>query len=143
MKLSEIRTVKKFLEGLDNFDMDNMREVIESMANDEDDFEVDNYRFIDSVAIDSIQVEEMESDAYILGCFNPGFIADNSNLSYEIVKALQDGEQFEALGQHLIDNDCIEDMQQEYSNLDGYGHHFAYYDGETLEINDYYVFRTN
>jgi hypothetical protein len=31
------------------------------------------------------------------------------------------------------DNDCVREIQQEYSRLYGYGHYFSHYDGNTLE----------
>jgi hypothetical protein len=124
--------VKEIFEFADELGIDR-RELAQNIIDGAEDFEIDCYRFIEEDEIDKIQVEELQSDPYILGCFNTSFIADNSNLSYDIVEALQKGDQYESLGQHLIDNDCVEDMQEEYSRLDGYGHHFAHYDHHTME----------
>ena len=140
---SELKQIKNFC---DDCNIDNWREVVENIENLDDDFEVDGYRFIHENEIDKIQIEELESDPYILGCFNDWVIADNTDLSYDIVQALQSADKYEALGQHIIDSDCVESIQQEYSRLDGYGHHFSHYDGETREdLLDfgYYVFRIN
>jgi len=122
-------------------------DVIEKIDDGEDDFTIGNYRFIHKDDIDQILEDELGDDTYILGCFNDWFIADNTDLSYDIVRALQDGEQFEAIGQHILDNDFLEDFAKAYSDADGYGHHFGHYDGN--EIDDilpetgYYVFRIN
>jgi hypothetical protein len=51
------------------------REVVRHMDDSEDDFEVNGVRFISDDEIDIIQCEELESDLYILGCFNAGFLA--------------------------------------------------------------------
>ena len=142
MKYSEVKQIRLFCEDL----YIDWREVVTSISNEKDDFEIDDYRFIREDSIDKIQQDELESDAYILGCFNADFIANNTDLSYDIIKALQEGDKYEALGQHIIDNDYIIDIQSEYARLDGYGHHFAHYDGETLEdlLNlGYYVFKVN
>lgn len=128
----------------------NTREVVENIENEDENFEVDNYRFISKSSIDKIQQDELSSDPYILGCFNDWFLADNTDLSLDIIKALQAADKYEAIGQHIIDNDLIETIQSEYASADGYGHHFAAYDGNTIEdlLNldsetGYYIFRVN
>jgi hypothetical protein len=137
------KIVKQFLNEI-GVDFD---EFMENYNNENPDFEIGKYRFIDERKIDDIQVEEMKSDLYVLGCFADWAIADVSDLGYEIIKALQESEKFELIGQHLIDNDCVEELQQTYVASDGYGHHFAHYDLETLEDilseTGYYVFRVN
>lgn len=143
LKYSQIKTIYRFAEDCG---ISYWKDIVENICNEEEDFEVERYRFIHEDAIDKIQQEELESDPYILGCFNADFIAHNTDLSYDIVKALQEADKFEALGQHIIDNDYVADMQSEYARLDGYGHHFAHYDGETLEDLlefGYYVFKVN
>ena len=142
MKFSDCKTVYNFAEEIG----EDAREIINNIDLDEESFDVGNYRFIKESEIDRIQQEELSSDPYILGCFNDWFIADNTDLSYDIVKALQKSESFEAIGQHIIDNDYVSDIQQAYSSEDGYGHYFSGYDGETMEDLlhlGYYCFRTN
>ena len=143
MDKHEKKIVKQFLDEI-GVDFD---EFMENYHNENPDFEIGKYRFIDERKIDDIQVEEMESDPYVLGCFADWAIADVSNLDYKMIKALQKSEQFELIGQHLIDSDCVEELQQIYVANDGYGHHFAHYDFETLEDilskTGYYVFRVN
>ena len=142
MKYSEIKQIIEFCE---EYAIDR-REVINNIISEEEDFNVDDYRFIHQDDIDKIQVDELQSDPYMLGCFNDWFIADISNLSIDIIKALQEAEKYEAIGEYIIDNNLTEELQSEYSRLDGYGHHFAAYDGNTMEdlYNlGYYVFRTN
>lgn len=111
---------------------------------DSSDIDLDDYRVIHEDVIHDILVEELSSDPYILGCFNASFIAANSDLDIEIIEALQDGEKYEALGKHLIDNDHVNEMAHEYSSADGYGHHFAHYDGHEIELpNGWLMFRVN
>ena len=143
MDKHEKKIVKQFLDEI-GVDFD---EFMENYREGNPDFEIGKYRFIDEREIDDIQVAEMESDPYVLGSFADWAIADVSNLDYKMIKALQESEQFELIGQHLIDNDCVEELQQIYVANDGYGHHFAHYNFETLEDilseTGYYVFRVN
>ena len=122
-------------------------EVIENIDDEKDDFTVGDYRFIHHDEIDQILEDELGDDAYILGCFNAWFIADNTDLSLEIVQALQEAEKFEAIGNHIIDNDFLTDVAKAYSDADGYGHHFNHWDGGQIEDilpeTGYYVFRIN
>lgn len=147
MQLSEFNEVKDFLNEL-NIET-SFRDVCENIIAEETDFEVDGFRFIDQCEIDKIQSDELESDPYILGCFTAWFIADNTDLSLSIVEALQEGEKYEQLGQHIIDNGYVNDMQEAYSQTDGYGHHFAHYDHNEHEMpmvnngQSYLVFRTH
>ncbi len=122
-------------------------EVIEKITEGDIDFEVGNYRFIHQDNIDEIMCREMSDDPYILGCYNAWFIAENTDLSIDIVEALQEADKFDAIGQHIIDNEFAEAMQQSSVSYDGYGPHFAGYDGyeieDLLDICGYYVFRVN
>jgi hypothetical protein len=120
----------------------NLRDMIDALE-DTGDYASTNYRVIADRVIDEIQVEELQADAYMLGCFNAWFISGVSDLSLEIVEALQSGEQYEALGQYLIDNNRVEEMQADYVTADGYGHHFAHYDGHDLGIAGFHIFRVN
>lgn len=140
LNLSQLRTIWNVAKetGID------FREIVEAIQEDQEDFTIDDYRFIKETEIDRIQCEELENEPYVLGCFEAWFIADNTDLSYDIVKALQEAEKYEAIGNHIIDNDCVKAMQDAYSRLDGYGHHFAHYDSETHEellSLGYYFFR--
>ena len=142
MKYSEIKQIIEFCEecGIDH------REVINNIISEEEDFNVDDYRFIHHDDIDKIQVDELQNDPYMLGCFGDWFLADITDLSVDIIQALQEAEKYEVIGEHIIDNNLTEELQSEYSRLDGYGHHFAHYDHNTmgdLYNLGYYVFRTN
>lgn len=143
------------------------REMFEAFKNGETDFEVNGYRFIYEDNIDEIMGDELSSDPYILGCFNASFIAAVTGLPEAIIKAAQDGEEHEAIGQWLIDEGHVYDSSgpahyggivANYVQSDGYGHHFATYDGEEHFIKGYgncasncltdynaryYVFRVN
>jgi hypothetical protein len=139
----EYSEIKQLYELAEELGID-ARELVTKVDEDEKEFYLGGYRFIQETYIDEIQVEELESDPYILGCFNTGFIADNTELDYEIVQALQEGDKYDALGRYIIDNRYTEGMQEEYARLDGYGHHFASYDGHTHEDIlhlDYYFFK--
>jgi len=141
MKLSQLRDAKNLSIELDI----DFKELIGQLVDESDDFEIEDYRFIKVSEIDTIQQDELKDDLYILGCFNADFIADNTDLSFKVVQALQKAKAFEELGELIVDD--IETIQSEYSRLDGYGHHFGRYDGNEYEITlndiDYYYFRTN
>ena len=142
LKLSQLRKIYSFADDIS----EDPREIISGIVDETDDFTVGDYRFIREDAIDQIQCDELESDPYILGCFTEWFIADNTDLSLDIVQALQKAGSYDAIGQHIIDNNYLKAIQDDYSSQDGYGHHFATYDSETLEdllTLGYYVFRVN
>lgn len=140
MKFSEIKKVKAFCENL--FSTPDFREVLELIVSGDDDFEVDGVRFIRNDAIDGILAEELESDAYMLGCFNASAIADATGWPMVLIEAASDSP--EKLGQAIIDEGFVEALAEVYSNYDGYGHHFNNYDGNSEEVKfngvDYYVF---
>ena len=145
LSFTELKSVYNQLEniGLDN---DQIREFISEYCQyDSNDFEIDGrYRFIHESDIDQIQQDELSGDPYILGCFNDWFIADNTDLSIDIVKALQKAYQYDAIGKHILDNGYLSDIQSEYAKVDGYGHHFSHYDGSECELSingvTYYLF---
>jgi hypothetical protein len=140
MKLHEIKTLIKFLKDL-NFETSDFKEVHLEMEAETEDFEVNDYRFIHKDSIDFIQRKELRNDLYLLGCFNSWFLSDCSGLPIELIEAGQKGEQFEAIGKAMLP--YIDAIQEEYSRLDGYGHHFSPYDGNESEVLNYYVFRLN
>ncbi len=133
--------VKGIAKELSDFDREEKKEIIQNMLNDEDDFEVGDYRFISNDKIDNIQVDELSSDTYILGCFTAWFIADITGLDLDVIEKAQKDESFELLGQLMLKE--IEKVQEKYSSADGYGHHFASYDGHEHEAGDYYYFKIN
>lgn len=114
------------------FDKDDIEELYEKMS-EEHDFEMGKYRFIHQDYIDKIMYDEFHGDPCNLGYFCDWFIADNTNLSYEIVKALQEADKYEAIGNYIIDNEFLGEFLEEYVQLDGYGHYFAVYDSVTME----------
>ena len=141
MKLSQLRDVKELSNELDI----DFRELTEQIINEVGDFEMEDYRFIKVSEIDAIQQDELKSDLYSLGCFNTSFIAENTNIPYNAIVALQKADAYESLGEMMEDD--IETLQSEYSRLDGYGHHFGRYDGNEYEITlndvEYYYFKIN
>lgn len=126
MKYSELKELYQ------TFDRDTIELILNNL--DQDDFEDGYYRFIKEDEAEKIAINLYEGDTYILGCFNASFISDHTNLDYEIVRALQEGENFEAIGQHILDNDNLDGMIEDYIRLDGYGHVFGSYDGNYDEI---------
>ena len=138
MKYSQIKTTINFCNDL--FSTPDHKEVIDNVLADLDDFEVDNVRFIKDEQILPIMVDEIFSDDYLLGCFSADFIADNSDLNYDLVRACQNSEAYEAIGTAL--NDTLDQGEKEefcdaYASADGFGHHFNHYDfgEEEIEIN--------
>jgi len=124
-----------------DLDKDQIKEIRLNMIKDTD-FEVDDFRFIHEDEIDEVMQDELSSDTYVLGSFSAWFIADIlPNMPKEAVEALQKTDQFEVLGELMLEH--IEDVQQEYVGFDGYGHHFAHYDHETHEFENWYAFRVN
>lgn len=141
------KTICEFIKDND-FDLLDSRELYQNIADNINDFEIKDFRFILESDIDSIMIEDLKNDEYILGCFQAWFISDITGIGYEAVKAIQDAEAFEALGKLIISMGKIEELQEQYVSMDGYGHHFAQYDGETDEdllfiSTGYYAFRVN
>jgi len=152
MPLSMIRTLKGHGEDI--------REMITELgavtldgSGGKRDWTGENYRVIHSEDATDILADELESDPYILGCFNADFLAGITGVPATIIKAAQDGEQFEAIGQWLIDAGHVQDssgpahyggIAANYAHADGFGHHFAHYDGETDEqAGGWLVFKIN
>lgn len=117
------------------------RAVVENIRDNDPDFEIENYRFIDADEIDEIQRDELAGDTYMLGCFSDWFIADITGLPVESVTKAQNSESFEILGELMLKD--IDEVQEKFALYDGYGHHFAHYDGSEQEIGNYYAFRVN
>lgn len=141
MKFSEIKALKKFCETLDS--EPNWREVLERILLDDDDFTVNDVRFIDADSIDDILVDELMSDNYLLGCFTPEAIEYATDWPIVLIEAAQKGEAFEAIGEAMT-KEHVEKLAEYYSGADGYGHHFNSYNGseERYRIGnkDFYVF---
>ena len=124
-----------------------LREIRESIENEEEDFIIEiegmELRFIHENYIDEIMTDELSQDDYILGCFNAWFLADLLDVELCIIEELQKKECYEAIGKWIKSNDLMDDLQYEYKKSDGYGHHFAGYDFEDIEIENYHIFRIN
>lgn len=99
--------------------------------------ELDNgeFRFISESCIDDILLEELSNDPYIVGCFNSWAIADATNMPSELIEIIQNAGEYEKLGQWIIESGNMEHLVRVYIREDGYGHHFATYDGEENEIS--------
>lgn len=118
------------------------RELLEG-ALSSGDSQSNNWRMISADQIDQVMQDELECDEYMLGCFNAWFLADILEIDTDAVERIQASECFEALGQLVISGNKLKALQEAYRDADGYGHHFAHYDGEEHEVGDFYLFRVN
>jgi hypothetical protein len=139
MKLTELKELNELADLVSDFS-----EVIDQMYNGDSDFEVEGYRFIDPDYIDKIMVQELEQDEYLLGCFNSEFLSNLLDIDTRVIDSMQDVGAYEAIGKLVLSMDKLEELQKAYVAGDGYGHHFAHYDHETIELScGYYAFRVN
>lgn len=137
MEQSAISYLKNTLD-LDKNQIKNIR----ISAIKENDFEVDDIRFIHEDIIDEVLEDELSSDTYVLGSFEPWFIRDIlPNMPIEAVKALQEKDHYEILGEMMLEH--IDQVASDYVGYDGYGHHFAHYDHEEHYFENWYAFRVN
>lgn len=118
-------------------------EILSSLFYGFSDFEVGSYRVIDNCAIDEIQQGELKSDEYVLGSFDKYFLADTLEIDFDVIEAMQKAEAYEAIGKLILSMGKLEELQGAYAGTDGYGHHFAHYDGVEHEIGNYYAFKVN
>lgn len=124
--------------SLDAFDA---KEALAHMIEGEDDFEIGGYRFIHQDSIDSIMEDELSSDEYVLGAANAWFIAEVTGIDKEVIEAMQKADCYAAIGKMIISLDCLSEYQQGIVRHDGYGPHFAHYDGEQHDLANYHVFQ--
>ena len=92
MKLSEIKQIKAFCESL--LSEPCWKEAIENIVGGENDFEVNNVRFINGGDIDQIQQEELSNDLYTLGCFNANFLASILGSDQDVIEARREVDAF-------------------------------------------------
>ena len=101
------------------------------------------WRFIREDYIDQLMQEELSNDEYVLGCFNDWFLANVLNIDIDVIQAMQKAEAYEAIGKLVISLGKLQELQENYVSSDGYGHHFAHYDGyeHNLTSQPYFVFK--
>ena len=132
-------------------DPENIREAVTMLApcksgvgNDDVRVTLDGneWRFIRHDVIDDIMQDELSSDEWLLGAFNDYFLADVLDVDVDVIQSMQKAEAFEALGKLIISTGRLEELQEKYVSSDGYGHHFAHYDGYecALRSQPYYAF---
>ena len=141
--VSELKNIINIAKELDVCKYD----LLENIKDSNENFEVDNYTFMtESEALEYV-VDMYSCDNYLLGCFNADFVEDFITLDYNSIKTLQEGEQFEIVGELIMNSGNLNDMIADYINLDGYGHALNSYDGnhQELTINniEYIVYRNN
>ena len=121
------------------------------IVDDETDYETEQYRIIDANYIHEILASELESDEYMLGSFQAWCISDATGWPVDLIEIAQKAGEYEKIGGNMTSGQ-ISDLAEIYANNDGYGHHFASFDGVTNEISikasgksklAYYLFRTN
>lgn len=122
-------------------DADLEAEAQQYMQDEAVDFTVGDYRFIRTDAIDEILADELANDDYLLGYFNASFIAGVTGWPIVLIEAAQNGEQYEAIGKAIADDGFLQEMAEAYAKADGYGPHFARYDGHEHKIGSYYAFK--
>lgn len=122
-------------------EVDNLKDIFSAIRGGETDFEVGNYRFIGESSIDEVMQDELASDTYTLGCCTPWFVGNMLGVSPDDVKRCQDADCMDFIGVMLAKD--IEATQQGIVSADGYGGHFAHYDGNENTITGYYFFRVN
>lgn len=141
MKYTEIKKIKAFCETL--FSTPDWREVVQKIEAGENDFMVNDVRFINDNDIQSILEDELANDEYTLGCFSASAISQATDWPQFLIEAAQKAEEYEAIGKELT-GEHISALASIYIEYDGYGHHFNHYDGvaEELTVNDecFYVF---
>lgn len=144
MKTNDLRDVIKT--AVDNFDVD-VCDIIEAIRKGEKDFEIGDYRVISEDIIDEVVQEDLSMDSYMLGLFSPDFISNETGIPLKVAQVLQEQHEHEALGDLIVKMSKEKELIESYINLDGYGLHFASYDGEEQSISfngiSWYVFRIN
>ena len=125
----------------DDFDVDEMAEILDNIDLEATDFQIGNFRFIHQDNIDQILIDELSLDTHMLGCFTAWFIADITGISVEAVEKAQKADSYEVLGELMLQK--IELVAENYVASDSYGRHFASYDGDENMVKDYYYFRNN
>jgi hypothetical protein len=131
-----------------SFDNSELEEFVGYLKDEEIDFTINDYRFINQLDIDSVMQEELGQDDYMLGCFNANFLADVLEIDQDVIDEMQKVDAYTAIGKLVISLNKLEELQEQYVRWDGYGHHFSHYDGseEELKFADgdtpkYHVFR--
>jgi hypothetical protein len=131
MNYSDIKSIYKLVD-----DTSEARELI-------DGGESYHWRMIHEDQIDALMCEELAADEYVLGCFNASFLQGILGIPMGTIERMQAAECYEAVGMLIISMGKLEELQREYVEADGYGHHFAHYDFEEHMVGDYYLFKTN
>ena len=141
MKLQEAKEVINLANYLGIY----KRELFDFVASENENFEVDNYRFLTKNEALKECINMYQYDEYILGCFNPSFIEDYIALDYDDIKILQEAEQYDIIGRLILNSGKLEEMMAEYIRLDGYGYALNSYDGDNSETTlngiEYIYFR--
>jgi len=102
------------------------------------------WRFIHESVIDGIMADELEGNPELLGMFKADFLACVTDWPEALIAAAQKGEQWDTIGEGVVDGGYVPALARAYADADGYGHHFAHYDFETHELaGGWFAFQTN
>ncbi len=136
LNLHEARDIYSSIEAND------FKDVLRNMKNEVSDFyDNDNtHRFIHEDHISRVLLEEL-TDNESFGYFSPEFLCEYIDISHAIIVAAQDKELYLELHDDIISQGHGYDLAQAYADISGYGHHFATYDAEEIQVGRYYMFR--
>jgi len=131
MNLSEIKEIINLANDLNIC----KHSLFEEIGSENNNFEVEEYRFLTEKEALTECINMYECDEYILGCFNADFIEDYLPLSYDDIKILQESETgYSIIGKLILNSGKLSEFIKEYIRLDGYGHALHSYDGNYEEI---------
>lgn len=130
-----------------NFDVYAARELHDNIKDKIDNFEINDFRFINEFEIDEIMQNDLKSNPYYIGCCASWLLADVLNISTKVVDDAKINESYEVIGEIIAnDKNKLKMLQEEIASNDGYGQYFAHYDGyeidDLIELN-YYAFKIN
>ena len=134
-------TIAGELRDFTGFDIPTAKEVMGDLLLNVPDFTIGGYRFIHSMAIDKIMVNDLNKDDHGLGYYETNFLANLMQVDVGIVRELQKLGEYELVGKLVKRLDKVEELQKQYVLDNGYGDHFGKYDGNYLDIVDYYIFK--
>ncbi|WP_199449725.1 hypothetical protein [Vibrio harveyi] len=130
--------------------------VLEALQNNEYEFEFEtdgegDFLAVEESHLESVVRDRLESDPYIVGCHFSHVLESVTGLDSDLIDALQAGEQWEKLGQWVIDNYLTELVEHYMDDIYGaVAEMLSSYDHSCEEITlggnnnlTYYIFRTN
>ena len=131
--LSDLKEIRELLSD----DAANLREFVENARSGLNSFTVDDYLFCrDDDAARNMIIEQLDGDAYLMGCCSPMALADVTGLEPDTFTILHEAEAFDAAGKIVISLDKVADLADICILWDGAGHMLSSYDGEEVELGN-------